>query len=57
MLGLFIKIVGHIVSNSSFTDDPMIQFYIPQPSTADETLLNTPSFKEYIQQCTLYTNT
>jgi len=52
---LCIKTVGHIVLNSLFTDDPMIQCYIT--STADETLLNTLSFKEHVQQCTLYTNT
>ena len=51
MLGLFVKIVGHIVSNSSFTDDSTIQCHIT--STADETVLNALSFKEYIQHGTL----
>jgi len=55
MLGMCIKIDGHIVSNSLFTDDLKIQCYIT--STADETLLNELSFKECIQQCTLYTDT
>jgi hypothetical protein len=55
MLGMCIKTDGHIVSNSLFTDGPKIQCYIT--STADETLLNVLSFKECIQQCTLYTNT